>query len=94
MRLLLAVLCAACLIAPAAAQDKQASDGKQGDSPHSTGRTHVSTEGQMQPQGPTGPSGTTTGGAPAASPQGQTPPGYQAAPEGSSKTIVDSAPAR
>jgi len=31
--------------------------------------------------------------APAESPQGQTPPGMQAAPEGSSKTIVDTAPA-
>jgi len=44
---------------------------------------------QEQPQGPTGPLDTTTGGAPAASPQGQTPPGMQSAPEGSSKSIVD-----
>ncbi len=43
----------------------------------------------MQPQGPTGPINTGSGGAPAESPQGQTPPGMQAAPEGSSKTIVD-----
>ena len=42
---------------------------------------------QATPQGPSGPLNTTTGGAPAASPQGQTPPGMQAAPEGSDKTI-------
>jgi hypothetical protein len=59
--------------------------------PDSTGRTlSPDTKGQMQPQGPTGPINTeNTGGAPAESPQGQTPPGMQAAPEGSSKTIVD-----
>ena len=64
--------------------------GKPGNSPHSTGRTVApDTEGQKQPQGDTGPLNTTSGGAPAASPQGQTPPGMQAAPDGSSKTIVD-----
>ena len=63
---------------------------KPGDSPHSTGRTVTpDTKGQQQPQGDTGPLDTKTGGAPAESPQGQTPPGMQAAPEGSSKTIVD-----
>ena len=87
MRVFLAVACTAFSIASAAAQNNQA------DSPHSTGRTYLPTEGQTQPQGATGPLGTTTGGAPAASPQGQTPPGMQAAPEGSSKTIVDPAPA-
>ena len=44
---------------------------------------------QQTPQGESGPLNTTSGGAPAASPQGQTPPGMQAAPEGSSETIVD-----
>jgi len=44
---------------------------------------------EQQPQGPTGPLDTTTGGAPAESPQGQTPPGMQAAPEGSGKSIID-----
>ena len=44
---------------------------------------------EQQPQGSTGPLDTTSGGAPAESPQGQSPPGMQAAPEGSSKTIVD-----
>ena len=38
-------------------------------------------DGEVSPDG--------SGGAPAESPQGQTPPGMQAAPEGSSKTIVD-----
>ncbi len=40
------------------------------------------------PTGRPGPSDTGSGGAPAESPQGQTPPAMQAAPEGSSKTIV------
>jgi hypothetical protein len=61
-----------------------------GDSPHSTGRTVTpEAKGQQQPQGDTGPLDTTRGGAPAESPQGQTPPGMQSAPKGSSKTIVD-----
>jgi hypothetical protein len=47
------------------------------------------TTGQQQPQGKTGPLDTKSGGAPAESPQGQTPPGMQSAPEGSSKIIVD-----
>jgi hypothetical protein len=60
-------------------------------SPHSTGTTVSPPEnkGEKQPQGPTGPLNTKTGGAPAESPQGQTPPGMQAAPDGSSKTIID-----
>ena len=53
----------------------------------STGKTELPDKGQLQPQGWTGPITTGTGGAPAESPQGQTPPGMQAAPEGSSKTI-------
>ena len=59
-------------------------------SPHSTGQTvSPDTKGQKQPQGDTGPLETKSGGAPAESPQGQTPPGMQAAPDGSSKTIID-----
>jgi hypothetical protein len=61
---------------------------QQSDSPQSTGRTIVPAEGIHQPQGPTGPINTQSGGAPAASPQGETPPGMQAAPGGSDKTIV------
>jgi hypothetical protein len=42
----------------------------------------------VQPQGTTGPVNTkSTGGAPASSPQGETPPGMQAAPKGSDKTV-------
>lgn len=46
------------------------------------------TDGASQPQGSTGPVTTGSGGAPAASPQGETPPNMQAAPEGSSKSIT------
>jgi hypothetical protein len=59
-------------------------------SPHSSGPSvSPETKGEQQPQGKTGPLDTTRGGAPAESPQGQTPPGMQSAPEGSSKTIID-----
>jgi hypothetical protein len=54
----------------------------------STDRTPPEAKGQLQPQGWTGPLDTSSGGAPAESPQGQSPPGMQAAPEGSSKTVV------
>jgi hypothetical protein len=44
----------------------------------------------MQPQGKTGPLNTkSVDGAPASSPQGETPPGMQSAPKGSDKTIRD-----
>ena len=91
MRAVSIILCTI-LSTVAAAEEGQSRDRLPGDSPHSTGRTYQSTEGQNQPQGSTGPLETTTGGAPAESPQGQSPPGMQAAPEGSSKTIVDPAP--
>ena len=88
MRAILAVSCLALTLGgvPALAQ----TETKSADSPHSTGRTLSPDEkGVEQPQGPSGPITTGSGGAPAASPQGQTPPNMQAAPEGSSKTIVD-----
>ena len=85
MRFLLAAVM--CVSAGAAMAQLQPTDKE--DSPHSTGRTvSPETKGQQQPQGKTGPIDTATGGAPADSPQGQTPPGMQPAPEGSSKTIV------
>jgi hypothetical protein len=93
MRAIFAGLCLVLSVGIAAAQkdQDQTDTSVMGDSPDSTGRTVVpSTQGQQQPQGPTGPIETKSGGAPAESPQGQTPPGMQAAPEGSSKTIVDS----
>ena len=89
MRLFISViyLLAAC-VSGANAQTTQPDQQK--DSAHSTGRTvSPDTTGQQTPQGPSGPLETKTGGAPASSPQGQTPPGMQSAPEGSSKTIVD-----
>lgn len=94
MRTLLVISCLTFLTGAALAQGNQASPQNEqrqpGDSGHSTGRTEIPPSGdQMQPQGPTGPINTGSGGAPAASPQGQTPPGMQSAPEGSSKTIVD-----
>jgi hypothetical protein len=89
MRRLLILLCIAAPFSVASAETP--ADSKQGDtrhSQHSTGKTELKDNGQMQPQGPTGPITTGTGGgAPAESPQGQTPPNMQAAPEGSSKTI-------
>jgi hypothetical protein len=91
MRISLAILCAAVSISSAAAQSTP--NKVPGHSPHSTGRTDLPNDGQAQPQGPTGPLETRSGGAPAESPQGQTPAGMQAAPEGSSKTIVDTVPA-
>ncbi len=51
-------------------------------------RTAAEDKGQLQPQGWTGPINTQSGGAPAESPQGQSPPGMQAAPEGSNKIVV------
>lgn len=87
MRTLVGGLCLLCTVAIAVAQD---GPKRAGDSPHSTGRTvSPETDGKQQPQGDTGPLNTTQGGAPAASPQGQTPSGMQAAPDGSSKTVVD-----
>jgi hypothetical protein len=86
MRRLFILLCIAMPYSFAAAETPSSNDNKH--SQHSTGKTELKDNGQMQPQGPTGPITTGTGGgAPAESPQGQTPPGMQAAPEGSSKTI-------
>ena len=44
---------------------------------------------QAQPQGQTGPTTTTTGGAPASSPQGDAPPGMQPHPQGAPEQTVD-----
>jgi len=85
-------LIAVCLVSAAGIAAAQAqTETKQPDkSEYNTGRTLTpETTGQHQPQGKTGPINTTTGGAPASSPQGETPAGMQAAPEGSSKTVVE-----
>jgi hypothetical protein len=49
--------------------------------------TRPETTGQGSPQGPTGPLDTKSGGAPASSPQGETPPGMQSAPRGSNEKM-------
>jgi hypothetical protein len=89
MRRLFILLCIVAPFSAASAEtpaSKEPADNRH--SQHSTGKTELKDNGQMQPQGPTGPITTGTGGgAPAESPQGQTPPNMQAAPEGSSKTI-------
>jgi hypothetical protein len=90
MRLILAALylatCASIASAQTKSEEKQPTDSQQ-----STGRTVLpdDNKGQLQPQGWTGPITTGSGGTSAASPQGQSPPGMQAAPDGSSKSIVD-----
>ena len=85
-------LIAVCFVSSAGMAWAQAlPENKNADKPESsTGRTVTpETKGQLQPQGWTGPISTKSGGAPASSPQGETPPGMQAAPEGSSKTVVE-----
>ena len=89
MRRLFILLCIVTPFSVASAETPSArkpTDAQQ----HSTGKTDLPDKGQNQPQGPTGPITTgSSGGAPASSPQGETPPGTQAAPEGSSKTTVE-----
>lgn len=94
MRLLLTAACvvfsAGLALAQQQQQQQQQGSGDTPATPHSTGRTVApDTKGQKQPQGHTGPLETEGAAAPAESPQGQTPPNMQAAPEGSSKTIVE-----
>ena len=85
MRFAYIAICVAC--GTVFATSIHADDSSKSES--SVGRTQTpETKGQKQPQGWTGPTDTGTGGAPASSPQGQSPPGMQAAPEGSSKTTV------
>ena len=90
MRAALVLLCLVTSAGLAFAQPQPPAPDKVPDSAHSTGRTVApETKGQLQPQGWTGPIETKSGGAPAESPQGQSPPGMQPAPEGSSKTVVE-----
>ena len=89
MRALIAIVMMTALSAGSALAQSKSTTGAP---PDSEGRTDLKAHQQhheQQPQGPTGPLDTTSGGPPAESPQGQSPPGMQAAPEGSSKTIVD-----
>jgi hypothetical protein len=86
VKLTRAILCfaALCFVESSLAQPAQTN-------PSAT-QTPPEAKGQAQPQGWTGPINTGSGGAPPESPQGQSPPGMQAAPEGSSKTTT--APAK
>ena len=89
MRASLSALCLVIWATSVTAQTKN-EEKKPGDSPYSTGRTVLpDNKGQLQPQGWTGPLSTDSGGAPAESPQGGTPPPMQPAPGGASKSIVD-----
>ena len=92
MRIAIAVFCLALCSGSASAQSPPSGRTEQ-DSPYSEGRTLLPPESQgvEQPQGRTGPLDTGTGGSPAGSPQGQSAPNMQAAPEGSSKSIVEPA---
>ena len=86
-------LIAVCFVSSAGMAWAQAlPENKTADKPESSiGRTVTpETKGQLQPQGWTGPINTKpASGAPASSPQGESAPGMQAAPEGSSKTVVE-----
>jgi hypothetical protein len=89
MRVTFIAVCLACVfgIVPGSAWAEDKPADKSG---YSTGRQQTpETIGQKQPQGWTGPIETGSGGAPPESPQGQSPPGMQPAPEGSSKTTVE-----
>jgi hypothetical protein len=89
MRIAIATLCLVLCAGGASAQNSP-TEKKSDAAAESTGRTVLppETKGAKQPQGHTGPVETGTGGAPAESPQGQSPPDMQAAPEGSDKTIA------
>lgn len=82
MKALTSILCLAAVIT----FDSALAQSRQTEAP--AAQTRPEERGQPQPQGWTGPINTGSGGAPAESPQGQSPPGMQAAPEGSSKKIV------
>jgi len=88
MRLVLA-LCISVYASMACAQTQPNLDRLSASQPiNNGGATSDDDKGQSQPQGPTGPLTTGSGGTTAASPQGGTPPNMQAVPEGS-KTSAD-----
>ncbi len=88
----LALIAALILLSGSAWGQAQPDDKSTSASEHSTGRTvNPEDKGVKQPQGWTGPIKTESGGAPPESPQGQSPPGMQSAPEGSDKTMVEPA---
>ena len=92
MSLARAAVCVVFCAGVALAQTLPDDQSRTGSPQRSDGRaTSPETKGEMQPQGPTGPidTRTTREGAPPESPQGETPPGTEAAPEGSSKATVE-----
>jgi hypothetical protein len=95
MRIAIATICLIICAGAASAQTQpqaQAQPKAATDSPDSTGRTVLPPAMDAEKDktdGRASPNDTGSGGAPAESPQGQTPPSMQAAPDGSSKTIVD-----
>jgi hypothetical protein len=90
MRFVLAAFCITAYASMACAQPQLNLDRLSASQPISGGASASpdDAKGQSQPQGPTGPLTTGSGGTTAASPQGGTPPNMQAVPEGS-KTSAD-----
>lgn len=76
--LLLASACDVALAQSAADATTTQTPTTQGQAPRTLDKS-----GQSQPQGHPGPTETSSGGAPAASPQGETPPGMQSPTPGS-----------
>jgi hypothetical protein len=90
MRLFLAALCISAYASMASAQTQLDFNRLSASQPINGGATSPDeNKEQAQPQGPTGPLTTGSGGTTAASPQGGTPPNMQAAPDGSSKSSAD-----
>jgi hypothetical protein len=89
MRLVLAALCISAFASMANAQTQPNLDRLSASQPKNGGATSPDDDkGQPKPQGSPGPLTTGSGGTTAASPQGGTPAGMQADPEGS-KTSAD-----
>jgi hypothetical protein len=89
MRLVLAALCISAYASMACAQTQPNLEQLSASQPINGGAASPDdNKGKSQPQGPTGPLTTGSGGTTAASPQGGTPPNMQAAPDGS-KTSAD-----
>jgi len=90
MRLFLDALCISAYASMASAQTQLDFTRLSASQPINGGATSPDeNKEQAQPQGPTGPLTTGSGGTTAASPQGGTPPNMQAAPDGSSKSSAD-----
>jgi hypothetical protein len=84
MRLTLAALCISAYASMACAQTEPNLERLSASQPIKEGaKSPDDDKGQSQPQGPSGPLTTGTGGTTAASPQGGTPPGMQVAPKDS-----------